>query len=379
MAHEFNRDILYLRGLAIVLTLLAHFTFMQPVAYAPMIWIESHVAQFWSGVYLFFVISGYVITRAFMQPFERDGSPTRKEWFGQWKRFYIRRLLRIVPTAWLWIAVILTLVLFFNAHGSFGPSRRSDIWQAVAAGTFTFNVAMLWNLGPAFAPYWSLAFEEQFYLVFPSISRLSTRTKVIILCALIIGLSFVHRPPDQTNPVNSFPVDTLSYGVLIAMAERFGWTLRVDPMFLTRPLWRFLNQGVSVLALVLTPILCVGLTQGTSIVVFVCAWIVYCASFGKDYMTPPRWLLWPFKWFGEVSYSLYCLHIGVFLFAREATLRFGETGWRADATALGIASTACAVLSYASWRFVEVPTRAAGRKLSLRHDNSPKSAWTPAS
>lgn len=373
--HDFNADVLYLRGLAIGLTLLAHFTFMQPIPWAPLVWLETSVAQFWGGVYLFFVISGYVISRAFMQPFEREESPTRSEWFGQWKRFYIRRFLRIVPTAWLWIVVILAAALFFNAHGSFGGSRRYLILQALAAGTFTFNIAMLWNLGPSFAPYWSLAFEEQFYLVFPSISRLSTRTKVFVFVAIIVGLTFVHRPPDQTNPVNSFPIDTLCYGALIAMAERFRWTLRIDPLFLERPLLRVLNQIASVLSLVLAPIFCGGLTQGTSILVFVCGWIVYCASFGKGYMTPP--VIWPFKWLGEVSYSLYCLHIGVFLFAREATFQIGATSWRADVIALGIAAIGCATLTYCSWRLVEVPTRAAGRRVSLRHDSSPSSVFGP--
>src|SRR5262249_44154101 len=108
-----------LRGIAIILTLLAHLAFMQATPSRIYLYVINNVAQFWGGVHLFFIVSGYVISRSFMHHFEPGYAPTREDFIQQWIKFYIRRFFRIVPTALTWIAVTLCFSLVFNRNGSF--------------------------------------------------------------------------------------------------------------------------------------------------------------------------------------------------------------------------------------------------------------------
>ena len=169
-------EIDHLRGLAIALTLVAHVNaaFVQPIPWVTAVY--AH-AEFWGGVYLFFVISGYVITRGFW-----DACADRSRRFSSVARvFYGRRFFRIAPPAWLWIACTTLCAALFNVEGTFGDLRRNMI-QAFAAATFTYNfVFPLWSA--AFGIYWSLTFEEQFYLSFPLLARLDRRIRTLVLVA----------------------------------------------------------------------------------------------------------------------------------------------------------------------------------------------------
>ena len=103
------------------------------------------------GVYVFFAISGYVITRSSLSEQEKTGRFSHKN-------FMIRRALRILPPLLLYVAFI-TLV------GGIHPQN----WQApLRALSFTCNMNLPFgSCGFVFGHTWSLAFEEQFYLLFP--------------------------------------------------------------------------------------------------------------------------------------------------------------------------------------------------------------------
>ena len=103
------------------------------------------------GVYLFFAISGYIITRLLVLERASSGGIDLQA-------FWIRRVARIVPPFMLYTVIVLVLVAF----GAAGPEVTGQAAQAI---TFTCNI----NVGPGcgwlFGHTWSLAFEEQFYLV----------------------------------------------------------------------------------------------------------------------------------------------------------------------------------------------------------------------
>ena len=103
------------------------------------------------GVYIFFAISGYVITRTSLAEREKTGR------FSQ-RNFMLRRALRILPPLVLYVAFIVLV-------GSIAPQN----WQApIRALSFTCNMDIPFgSCGWVFGHLWSLAFEEQFYLLFP--------------------------------------------------------------------------------------------------------------------------------------------------------------------------------------------------------------------
>ncbi|NIX77001.1 acyltransferase family protein [Microvirga terricola] len=349
-------DIDYLRGLAIFLTGIAHLGLGMPSVSPLYMWVITH-AQFWGGVYLFFVISGFVISRAFLVTFEeaRSGEAFR----AAWKAFYVRRFFRIVPTALFWIFVTLLFAVVFNTHGSFGP-LRGNIIQALSAALFVYNFYIP-NWTATFGVFWSLALEEQFYLVFPLLSWLPSRWRLPLLVLPIIAFFFVHRPAG-TYPV-FFPLDTLCYGVLIALFHRSGLRDRFEPRFLQIAALRYLNIALSILGLILIPQLCQNVTSGTSLMTLVCVWIIFCSSYDKGYMIPPAagWM----RGMGKVSFSAYLCHMPAFLVAREAAISLGASFSLSDqvknlvAVVFGVSlASAMSVLSY---RFIESPSRRISR------------------
>jgi peptidoglycan/LPS O-acetylase OafA/YrhL len=114
----------------------------------------------WMGVWLFFVISGFAVTTSLLAGEERGSSLGRTV-----KQFYLRRVLRIWP---VYMAFIVCNVLVLLALGKTGP--LSDLpWLL----SFTQNLRMIFkaytpdNAWGGFEHLWTLAVEQQFYLVFP--------------------------------------------------------------------------------------------------------------------------------------------------------------------------------------------------------------------
>ncbi len=109
----------------------------------------------WLGVQLFFVLSGFLITRILLE--------AREQRFGHYLgRFWRRRALRIFP---LYFGYLLLLSAVFIAIGA--PAAFRD--SAVYLFTYTYNLTrpFLFKGSPAFTHFWSLCVEEQFYLLWP--------------------------------------------------------------------------------------------------------------------------------------------------------------------------------------------------------------------
>lgn len=118
------------------------------------------------GVDVFFVLSGFLITTLLLQELDR----TDRIAFG---RFYARRALRLVPALAVVLAAITAYALFVAQ-----PSTRHDaLREVVAAATYTRNWTGPWlhTPGPLLGHTWSLALEEQFYLLWPLVLTLALR------------------------------------------------------------------------------------------------------------------------------------------------------------------------------------------------------------
>ena len=103
------------------------------------------------GVYLFFGISGFIVTKLLLREYMAAGAI-------DFRAFYVRRALRILPPLLIYIAACL---LIFQDQAVLGGALRSIL--------FSCNIEIpLGNCGWLFGHTWSLAFEEQFYLLLPA-------------------------------------------------------------------------------------------------------------------------------------------------------------------------------------------------------------------
>jgi len=163
-----------LRGIAIILVLLYHnFNFIEYFNYG------------WLGVDLFFVLSGFLITNILLNSFES------KNYF---KNFYSRRILRIFPLYYL------SLILFLFIIPAINPSLlQMSYYQEHQLWFWTY--LQNWPLiikgdetGNALNHYWSLAIEEQYYLIWPLIILLLKKPKrIVALCVLLLIIVITAR------------------------------------------------------------------------------------------------------------------------------------------------------------------------------------------
>ncbi len=160
-----------LRTCAILLVLAYHFTVV--VSGADTFGFLSQIG--WSGVDLFFVLSGYLIgNQIFASLIRQDFSL---------KIFYIRRFLRTLPNFYV------VLALYFLLPGFMGGKAPPELWRFLS---FTQNLGL--HTGTAFSHAWSLCIEEQFYLILPAVALVfllaakHCKKSMIYAWVLLIGL-----------------------------------------------------------------------------------------------------------------------------------------------------------------------------------------------
>ena len=173
-----------LRGLAIGLVILCHY-----VANADHrqlgIWPHRILTGFtfgWSGVDLFFVLSGFLIGGILLEAREAP---------HYFRAFYMRRVHRILPVYYVWVLLFAGLVMWglWVAPGSLGATK-ADLREVPIHLLFLQNLqtglpGLTWMW---LAVAWSLAVEEQFYLVMPLMIRwLNSRTTMWVLVMVICG------------------------------------------------------------------------------------------------------------------------------------------------------------------------------------------------
>lgn len=138
----------------------------------------------WTGVQLFFVLSGFLITGILWNERSRPGSNSFK-----FKKFWVRRALRIFPLYFGFVGVI-GLIYLLSHFPVYYPSYFPYLI------TYTANYIPLfpgWYGNPLFTHLWSLSIEEQFYLLFPFIILLGRKGVIRALLLSIIALGPVAR------------------------------------------------------------------------------------------------------------------------------------------------------------------------------------------
>ncbi|HEV2276255.1 MAG TPA: acyltransferase, partial [Acidobacteriaceae bacterium] len=163
-----------IRGIAILAVLLSHAAVhIRPDVHVARILIELMIPG-WSGVELFFALSGFLITGILLRT---KRSP------NYFSSFYMRRFLRIFPIYYLTLTLGLIAAVFSPWWHSLMPELEKT---RIAFYFYLQNCPLFWNhlqpLSGAFGHFWSLAVEEQFYLVWPILIWLLPEKTVFRIC-----------------------------------------------------------------------------------------------------------------------------------------------------------------------------------------------------
>lgn len=174
-------------------------------------YIESFIYNLSAGVDIFFLISGFLITYLLLKEKELGKISIKK--------FYVRRALRILPLYYL--TIIIAPLLIYWLSPQFGqPNYWANIFYI---NNFHTIYTGKWEY--PFAHYWSLAVEEQFYLIWPWIIAFASnrRLPAILFSIIIAGLiyrayAFIYIPtPKLTIYLHTLSnIDVLSLGALFA-------------------------------------------------------------------------------------------------------------------------------------------------------------------
>jgi len=229
------------RGIAILAVLLLHFH--DPFqAWRPLGILSDVIARGFTGVDIFFVLSGFLITSILIST--RGAS-------NYFRAFYARRALRIFPLAFFLIALFYWIALpFAHRHGLLPKLPESEqIWYWLFLGNWRQGLGL--NDGAELGHFWSLAIEEQFYLMFSVFARflharwlavVSLGLAVVSITLRIVASATGHGGDPEIWRLTFLHMDPIALGAMLACSARFlAWSSR----------WRWAMIAAGVLGLAL--------------------------------------------------------------------------------------------------------------------------------
>jgi len=176
------------RGIAILAVLVSHGVDFLRLVSKDTAWgliADRTFLPFWGGVDLFFTLSGFLITGILLR--SRDRS-------SYFKSFYARRALRIFPIYYAFLVLQLCIGAASHQFGRFLPPT---LLERASYFLYIQNWPVFWaswtGMAGIFGVYWSLAVEEQFYMVWPTIVRFLKPQVLLGLCLLGFLLGWVER------------------------------------------------------------------------------------------------------------------------------------------------------------------------------------------
>ncbi|MEO7135591.1 MAG: acyltransferase [Vicinamibacterales bacterium] len=351
-----------LRGAAVILVLLHHFTIYRPETGADS-WLAAVPLIGWCGVDLFFVLSGFLITGILLDSRDSDRYFTS---------FYARRSLRIFPLYYLVIFVALVILPLLPALQLVlaGPYPNPPAWPYWLYLT-NISVAERGLVHGWIDVAWSLAIEEQFYIVWALVVYFCPPRWLGWLCVAIVVVEPLTRAAAldrKTDPLaiyvlTWFRLDSLAIGALLAWLHRRGGLHR-----LSRPALPAALIGIAGLVLITydagdswwwNPRMQeVGYTLiAVTAAAMVVATVVKPAGSRWTWVLSLGWL----RAFGKYSYCLYLIHLPVMRAMREYVFDPFDYEMLATAPWIGqgafyVSATAPAfALAWVSWRVFEAP------------------------
>lgn len=311
----------------------------------------------WIGVDLFFVLSGFLITGILLDT---------KGQTGYWKSFLVRRAVRIFPLYYatllgVFVAAPLTVAAIgqWDSASALAAVQRDWFWHCCYLQNWLFAYRQSWPADHVLNHFWSLAIEEQFYLVWPLIVAYWAPKNLARLClglcatALALRFMFLMTGFDgiTTYVMTITRMDSLCLGALVATAIRnpvsYAWVQRLSCGTLVSLF--ILTLGIDCVWPVLTSQAFGSYSLGHTLV-----GLLFAALIGTVAIVPRQHLLYrafeilPLRTLGKYSYAIYVFH----RFIYELVLTFNweqvpvsNHGWLIFATTL-ILSLGAALLSW---------------------------------
>jgi peptidoglycan/LPS O-acetylase OafA/YrhL/CubicO group peptidase (beta-lactamase class C family) len=338
-----------LRALAVVAVLLYH--------------AELGIVGGFLGVEVFFVLSGFLITALLFAEWQQHGHI-------RLAAFWMRRARRLLPALILMLGG--TLLLAWLLVPDELSMLRAD---ALAALGYVMNWRLVFNQQSYFDPMirpsllqnlWSLAVEEQFYLLWPLLfiagmrylGRFGLLIATLVLAAASVTLmAWLYQPGADPSRMY-YGTDTRAAGLLIGAALALAWPLRRATVAELRFGW--LLSGAGALALVGLLVAFVRVYEfypwlyrgGFLIVAIGTAIMIAAVIHPRTRFLPAMLGCWPLRWIGLRSYGIYLWHWPIFMVTRPyQDVPFD--GWPLLLLRLALV-VGLAALSY---RFVELPIR----------------------
>lgn len=323
------------------------------------------------GVDIFFVVSGFLITTLLLR--ERDATGRISL-----RGFWVRRARRLLPALGVLLLVGSTAALFVGGDvlvglGTqvLGAATFSSNWLFIAAGSSYFDE----TVPEVFRNLWSLAVEEQFYVVWPLLVvvllvRLPRWGKLLAIGALAVAsavwMGLAYSPVDPTRVY--YGTDTHAFGLALGAFAAVLLLGRVMSGRVTR--WALgLGGGLAIAALVALAFVLAGdlelAYRGGLALVAVLSAVAIAALLVPGSPVARALDVAPVRWVGVRSYGIYLWHWPVFVLLGSALPTWPREGL--EGAALGGIALALTLLAAAlSYRFVEQPIRRHGFRDSAR-------------
>ena len=326
------------------------------------------------GVDTFFVLSGFLITSLLIVEWERNG---RIDLVA----FWIRRARRLLPALLLVLAVVVVWSTFAFSDDRLGGVRDDSTWTLFYGVNWRFIISSqsYFDLVGEASPLrhaWSLAIEEQFYLLWPlifvgALTVAKGRLRVLavlssvgaVASVAVMGLLYTDGDPSRAYYGTDSRAHGLLVGALLAMAitarrshgTSARWRHATERV--TVPRWAYVALGTAGALVMLVMFATVGDRDAWlypwGFVLFEVAVVAVVLAVARADGSPlSRGLSWrPLCWVGAISYGLYLWHWPVLVFISEGRTRL--EGWQLLALRT-VVTLACALLSY---HLLEQPIR----------------------
>lgn len=324
-----------LRGLAILAVILYHChpRLVGTPLYPAALW-------GWSGVTLFFFMSGLLITMGLLET--RD----RPHYFHN---FHARRILRIWP-----VYLLLLIFVYAEAPWYVGLSVRQAVRTAPWWGYLLFLQNLFpFTLPPALGPTWALAIEEQYYFVWAPLVRW-LRSPVLLAmplgAALVASPLFRHAHPRWITPTHTLiHLDGIALGSLLAIGL---YTLR-----LSQRIWLYLGLICFVGGIAAAATIAGGTAYLDTALAFAYGGAVLASIASTGTKTSLHALLrrGPLAFYGRISYGLYMVHIGVFVFFGWFDLKMDPYGIAGNLAVVAFRLVTATLVATALWYGFEKP------------------------
>lgn len=339
------------------------------------------------GVDIFFVLSGFLITSILLREIETTNTIDRTQ-------FYLRRIRRLMPALFVMFIVLVVIVGFWIPDAAY-PIRRDLPWALTWVLNWSyifFDQSYFINISrpPMLGHLWSLAIEEQFYVIWPTFLFLLTKTKLSkngirkttlvfsLLGATASSLWIAYLSNKNGYPVPNDPsrvyfgTDTHSMGLLLGCATAVVWPGHIHKHKLTADRKSAINLlGLLSFSAVIYFLFFISEYDsnlyffGFALLSLLTAATVYAASF-PSLLLARILSIKPLVWLGERSYGMYIWHWPIFVMFRPGI----DFEWSESFNNI-VRIAIVFIISELSYRYIEMPIRSGliGSQLRIWREN----------